>query len=155
MLPDSSGDCWVEPFSVKATNDVWDRGVIIFNDTSTKIGFYGGFAVPKNSNAGAKIIIVWTSTATSNNVVWGIDYRTVGADDTNSLDQSGNEETANVTDAAPTGANRRLETSITLTAANFSADEEVEFRFWRDGSSGSDTMTAAAMLFNLLFEYTD
>ena len=155
VLPDSSGDVFLEPASVKQTNDVFDRWIMIFNDTSTKIGFAGGFFVPKNYNTSAKIYPIWTSTATSGNVVWTFDYRTVGGDDTTSLDQSGTEESASVTDAAPTAANRRLEPSISLTSANFAADEQVSFHLYRDGTSGSDTMAAAAQLWELIFEYSD
>lgn len=154
-FPDASGNVFFEPYSIKATNDVWKRLVCIFNDTATRIGLRGGFTVPKNYVGNAKIIVVWTSTAITGNCRWELDYRTVGGDDTTSLDQAGVEESVGFTDAAPTAAHRRLEVSLALTAANLAADEEVEFELFRDGADAADTMAAAAILFALLFEYTD
>jgi hypothetical protein len=60
-----------------------------------------------------------------------------------------------VTAAAPSAANRRRETTVSLTAGNFSADEEVEFYFARDGVDSADTMAGSAILFSLLFQYSD
>lgn len=153
--PDSSGNVFAEPYSIKATNDVWDSLVVVYNDTATKDKWYGRFTVPQNYVGTAAVIPVWTSTATSGNVVWEFGYRTVGGDDTTSLDQAGTEEAPTVTDAAPTAAHRRLTPSISPTSANFAAGETVEFYIARDGSSGSDTMAAAAMLFELIFQYAD
>lgn len=155
IVPDTTGNVFIEQLDVKGTNDQWKLLVIIFNDTATKIGFYGQFTVPNNYVGTAAIIPIWSSTATSGNVVWQFDYRTVGGDDTTSLDQAGTEETPSVTDAAPTAAWRRLTPSISPTSANFAAGETVEFFFNRRGDSGSDTMAAAAALFDLLFSYAD
>jgi hypothetical protein len=154
-LPDTSGNVFWEPYSVKATNDQWRHGVWIFNDTATRLLLYGQFVVPQNYVGSAKVYPVWTSTATTGNVVWDFDYRTVGGDDTTSLDQAGTEEALTVTDAAPTAAHRRLTPSMTPTAGNFSAGETVEFLLARDGANASDTMAAAVILFDLLFEYAD
>lgn len=154
-LPDTSGNVFFEPYTIKATNDVWGRLVAVFNDTATRIGLAGGFTVPKNYVGTAKLIIVWTTTATTGAVVWDFEYRAVGGDDTTSLDQAGTQESLTVTDTAPGAANRRMETSITLTAGNFAVDNEVEFNFYRDGTDGADTLAAAALGVALLFEYTD
>lgn len=152
---DTSGDVFFEPYSIKATNDVWDRLVCIFNDTATRIGLHGGFTVPKNYVGTAKIIVVWTSTATSGDVEWDFDYRAVGGDDAESLDQAGTQETVNINDTAPSAAHERMEASLTLTSGNFAVDDEVEFTLFRDGTDAGDTMAAAAIVFSVLFEYTD
>lgn len=154
-VPDSSGNVFFEPYDIKATNDVWDRLVLIFNDTATRIGIHGGFTVPKNYVGSAKLVVVWTSTATSGDVEWDFDYRAVGGDDTESLDQAGTQESVNLNDTAPSAVNERMETLITLTAGNFAIDDEVEFQFFRDGTDGGDTIAAACIVFNLLFEYAD
>lgn len=154
-VPDTSGNVFLESYDVKATNDVWDRLVTIFNDTATRIGLRGGFTVPKNYVGTAKIVVVWTSTATSGDVEWDFDYRAVGGDNSESLDQSGTQETVNLNDTAPGAAHRRMECLLTLTSANLAVDDEVEFELFRDGTDGGDTMAAAAILFNLLFEYSD
>lgn len=153
--PDNSGSVFLEPYTIKATNDVWGRLVAVFNDTATRIGLRGGFTVPKNYIGNAKLIVVWTTTATSGDVEWDFDYRAVGGDDSESLDQAGTQESVNLNDTAPSAANERMETSITLTSGNFAVDDEVEFEVFRDGTDGGDTIAAAVMVFNLLFEYTD
>jgi putative transposon-encoded protein len=153
--PDGSGDVFFEPFSIQATNDVWDRLVAVFNDTATRIGLHGGFAVPKDYVGSANLVLVWTSTAVAGNVAWDCDYRAVGGDDAESLDQAGTQESVTGTAAAPTAALNRLETSIAFTAANFSPDDEVEFTLFRDGTDAADTMAAAAILFGAFFEYAD
>lgn len=155
VSPDTSGNVFVEPYTVKATNDVWKHPVVVFNDTGTRDGLYGVFTVPKNYVGTAKLIVVWTSTATSGNVVWDADYRGVSGDNSESLDQTGNQESVTGTDAAPGAAHRRLELSISLTSSNLAVDDLVEWGLFRDGSDASDTMAAAAMLFDLLFEYAD
>lgn len=154
-LPDTSGDVFFEPYPIKATNDVFGRLVLIFQDTATRIGIHGGFTVPKNYVGTPKIIVVWTSTATSGDVEWDFDYRAVGGDNTESLDQATVQEAVNLNDTAPGAAHRRLEVGLTLTAGNFAIDDEVEFQLFRDGTDAGDTMAAAAIVFNVLFEYTD
>lgn len=156
-VPDSSGNVYIEPYPVKATNDVWGFLVVVFADTGTRIGMRGAASVPKNYNTGGtvKIVVVWTSTATSGNVVWDFDYRGVGGNDSESLDQTGNQEALTVTDAAPGAAHRRLEALMTVTASNLAADDVLEWELFRDGANGSDTMAAAAIVVDVLLEYTD
>jgi hypothetical protein len=156
-VPDTSGEVFLEPYPIKATNDQWGMLVVIFNDSGTRIGIYGVFQVPTNYNPATapNIVFVWTSTATVGDVEWDFDYRSVGGDDTTSLDQAGTDESVNANDTAPTAAHRRLEISIPLTASNFAALDTVEFEALRDGTDGGDTMAAAAILVGLLFEYSD
>jgi hypothetical protein len=156
-IPDSTGDVWFEPYSIKATNDVWKHLIGIFDDTATRIGLYGLFDVPENYNPATapNLVIVWTSTATAGDVEWDFDYRAVGGNDTESLDQAGTQESVNQNDTAPSAAHERMEVSIALTAANFDPEDTVEFFFARDGTDGGDTMAAAAFLFGLFFEYQD
>lgn len=154
-MPDTSGNVWFEPYPITATNDAWGHGIFRFKDSATKDKLYSVFTVPQNYVGTAKVIPVWSSTATTGNVVWEFAYRTVGGDDTTSLDQAGTEEAVTVTDAAPGAANRRLVPQISPTSANFAAGETVTFYIARDGSSGSDTMAADAQLHGVLFQYAD
>ena len=154
-VPDTSGNCWQEPYTIAATNDVWALLVYRFKDSGTKVGVYGQFTVPQNYVGTAAVKPVWTATATTGNIVWQFEYRTVGGDDTTSLDQAGTEETPNVTDAAPTAAHRRLQPTISPTSANFAAGETVEYYFVRDGSVVGDTLAADGLLFDLLLSYSD
>ncbi len=155
MVPDNSGDVFLEPYSIKATNDVWKRLVAIFNDTSTRIGLRGSFDVPKDYVGSPKIIVVWTAIATSGDVEWDFDYRAVGGNDTESLDQTGTQETVNINDTAPSAIHERMEAFLALTAANLAIDDTVLFELFRDGVDGGDTMAAAAIVHQLLFEYVD
>jgi hypothetical protein len=152
---DDSGNGYTARFDDLATNDVWKQQVLVFKDTATRILLYGQFEVPQNYVGTAKLVLKWSASATTNNVVWDFDYRTVGGNDTTSLDQTGTEEAVTVTDAAPGAAWRILETSINLTSANFTAGEEVEFLIGRDGADGADTMAASAVLIGAYFEYAD
>lgn len=154
-IPDDSGDVFLEPYSVKAANDVWGYLVVIFNDTSIRIGLRIRFDVPKNYVGNANLIIVWTSTAITGDVEWDYDNRAVGGDDAESLDQSGNQESVNANDTAPSAAHERMETSISLTDGNYAADDTVQGELFRDGTDGGDTMSAAAILHGLFFEYDD
>ena len=154
-VPDTSGNVFFEQYDVKATNDVWDRLVLVFNDTATRIGIHGGITIPKNYVGSANLIVVWTTTATSGDVEWDFDYRAVGGDDTESLDQTGTQESVNLNDTAPSAAHERMETSISLTSTNLAVDDELEFTFFRDGTDGGDTIAAAVLVFALLLEYAD
>lgn len=154
-VPDSSGDVFLEPYTIKATNDVWGRLVVIFNDTATRIGLRGGFTVPKDYVGSAKIIVVWTATATTGDVEWDFDYRAVGGNDAESLDQTGTQESVNQNDTAPSAIHERMEIALALTSANLAADDEVEFELFRDGTDGGDGMAAAAIVFQVLLEYAD
>ncbi len=154
--PDNSGDVFFEPYSIKATNDLWERMVAIFKDSTTRNGLHGGFAVPKNyGGTSAKIIVVWTSTINVNYVAWDFDYRAVGGDDVESLDQATAQESVNFNDAMGNVAHERMEAVLTLTAGNFAVDDEVEFTLFRDGTDAADTMAGPAILFGIYFEYDD
>lgn len=118
-----------------------------------RLGLNGGFTIPKDYVGSATLVIVWTSTITTGDVVWDFEYRAVGGDDSESLDQAGTQESVSVTDTAPSAANERMEATIALTSANFAVDDEVEFYFARDGTDAADTMAGAAMLFSLIFQY--
>lgn len=154
-IPDNSGNVFFERYSIKATNDVWQYLVGIFKDTSTRIGLRGMFKIPKNFIGSPKIIVNWTSTAITGNTRWEFDYRAVGGNDTESLDQAGTQESVGVTDAAPGAVNRKLECEMALTAANLAVDDIVQFEFFRDGADAADTMAAVAILHSLEFEYSD
>lgn len=154
-IPDASGDVFFEPYSIKATNGVWQRMVTIFNNTVSRIGLRGGFIVPKNYVGSPSVIIVWTSTVIAGDVEWDFDYRAVGGNDSESLDQAGVQESVNQNDTAPGAIHRRLEVALPLTAGNFAVDDEVEFELFRDGTDAGDTMAAAAIVFSVLFEYSD
>jgi predicted carbohydrate-binding protein with CBM5 and CBM33 domain len=116
-------------------------------------GVYGQFTVPQNYVGTAAVIPVWTTTATSGTATFRVTYRTVGGDDTTSLDQSSNEEQVTLNDIAPTAAHRRMTPSASLTSANLAAGETVEFFFERYYTP--DSIAADLLLFDVIFQYAD
>lgn len=153
-IPDASGNVFFEPQAIKATNDVFAQLVVIYTDTATRDCLGGRFTVPDNYTSGANLVPVWSSTATSGDVEWDFDYRAVGGDDTESLDQAGNQQSVNSNDTAPSAAHERMEITIDLTDSNFAVSDEVSFIACRDGTDAGDTIAAAVMLYGLFFEYT-
>lgn len=153
--PDSSGNVFFENYSIKATNDNWPGLVCVFNDTSTKLNLHGRFEVPQNYVGTANLVVVWTTTATTGDVEWDFDYRAVGGNDTESLDQATAQQSVNSNDTAPSAANERMEISIALTDGNFAAGDTVEYILSRDGVDAGDTIATAVMLFDAIFEYDD
>ncbi len=152
-VPDSSGNVFFEPFSIKATNDLWDYLVAIFNDTATRIGLRTRFVVPSNYVSAPKIRVVWSSTATAGDVEWDVDYRAVA--DGEGLDQATAQETVNQNATAPGTAHDKEETDLTLTAGNLAAGDDVQLELFRDGTDAGDTMAAAAVVHDVRFVYND
>ena len=99
--------------------------------------------------------MVWTATATTGDVEWDFDYRAVGGDDAESLDQTGTQESVNVNDTAPSAVNEKMIATLSLTDGNFAIDDLVQYELFRDGSDAGDTMAAAAIVHGVLFEYAD
>ncbi len=155
-VPEGSGDVFFEPFDVKATNDVWDRLIVIFTDTSERDALHGSFTVPQNYVSGADVVIVWTVVASTGNAVeWDFDYRAVGGNDAESFDQSGTQQSVNAADTGPSAAFERMEITIALTDGNFASGDNVSFTIFRDGTDAGDTIAASVLLFEVYFEYDD
>jgi len=154
-IPDSSGNVFLEPYPIKATNDFWKSTVYIFNDTATDDYLYGQFRVPDDYVGTAKIVITWTTTATTDDVRWEFAYRAVGGDDAESLDQSTAQETVTQADTAPSAANEKMTITIDLTSSNFAPGDIVTWRLGRTGTNAGDTLAAAAQLWDLRFQYKD
>ena len=157
VKPDASGDVFFEPAAVKATNDFFQGMVLVFNDSGADDECFGRFNVPPNYVGTANLVIVWTTTATTGDVEWGIAYRAVGGNDTESLDQATAQESllSGNNDTAPSATDERMEFSIALTDANFAADDTVQFILSREGLDAGDTLGAAVRVFDLFFEYAD
>ena len=146
-----------EPYTIKATNGFWSRLVAVFNDTASKDDLHGFFDVPQNyvAGTGANLVIVWTTTATSGDVEFDFDYRAVGGNDSESLDQATAQESVGTNDTAPSATDERMELTIALTDANLAAGDTVEWVLYRDGTDGGDTIAAAIQVHDALFEYAD
>lgn len=151
-MPDTSGNVWLEPAALTQTNDLYPQMIARFKDTATrdKLGFR--FDVPANYVGNAKFYVIWTTTATSGNAVWDLDYSS--ASTTSSLDPAANEEALTVTIAAPGVSQTGVSSSMTATASNFTAGDVCQGILARDGA-GADTIAADLVVYALRFEWTD
>jgi len=157
-IPDASGECYFEPYSIIASNDQWRHLIIRFGEAiagqpAVDHGIYGLFQVPQNYVANANLILLWTSTIISGSVEWDFRYRAVANGE--SLDQTTQDEDLNTADAAPGTAHLMQEHTQALTSGNFAAGDLVEFFLTRDGTDAGDTMAGPALLFDAYFQYTD
>ncbi len=152
MLPDTSGNVWLEPASLTQTNDRYPQLVARFRDTATKDSLGFRFQIPQNYVGTAKFYVCWTTTATSGNAIWTVDYSSAGQ--TASLDPSADEENLTVTTAAPGSSQTGVQSSMTATAANFAAGDICQGKLSRNGA-GSDTIAADLVVYEFFFEYAD
>ena len=160
LRPDTDDCAWF-PYSVLATNDQWKHNVLGFGDIgnatapTARLVAYFVFRVPENYVGTPLYRIDWNATLTTGDVVWNVDYRAVGGDDTESLDQAGVQEALTVTDTVGTAAHERLSATASATAGNFAAGDTVTGLLARDGIPAGDTLMGVAMLHGLFFEYSD
>jgi len=152
--PDSSS-VYFASYANYATNDHWKGDVLVFEDTSSKEELHGRTSIPEDFVGTPKLRIEWTTTATTGD--WEIDfeYRCVGGDDQESLDQSTAQESVNQADTAPSAAHERQVVEIALTGTNFAAGDEMEWRLGRDGADAGDTLAADVLVFEVEFVYSD
>lgn len=151
-LPDTSGNTWFEPAALTQTNDRYSQLVARFKDTSTKDSIGFRFQVPQNYVANPKFVVVWTTTATSGNAIWNVDYSSAGP--TASLDPSADEESLTVTTAAPGSSQTGVVSSMSATAADLATGDICQGKLSRNGA-GSDTIAADLVIYDFYFEYTD
>ena len=144
---------FIEGSDVKDVNDVFKNSVIVLNDTGTKIGFYGSFDVPGDYVGGAKFIIKYKTTATSGDFENDIDYSSIATGE--SGDPAAAQESLNQNDTVPGTARIIAENELTATAGNFAANDICKYAVWRDNTDGGDTVSAAQIIEDVLFEYTD
>lgn len=153
--PDASGGVFFEPYNIKATNDLFRHMVLVFNNSNAVEGLYGAFVIPANYVGSPVIRVYWTSTAITGDIKLDFDYRAIGGNDAESLDQATFQEALTVTDTAPSAANERMEATMALTAGNLAADDIVEFFLTRESSNAADTLAAAITVHSVIFEYAD
>lgn len=152
MLPDTSGNVWFEPAALTQTNDRYPQLVARFKDTSTKISLGFRFQVPQNYVGSPVFGVNWTTTATSGNAIWDVDYNS--ATQTSSLDPSSDNENLTVTTAAPGSSQTGVLSTMNATAGNFAAGEVCQGSLSRDGAS-SDTIAADLVVYDFYFQYAD
>lgn len=152
LLPDTSGNVWLEPAAVTQTNDRYPQMVARFKDTATKDSLGFRFQVPLNYVSNPKFVVCWTTTVTSGNAVWNVDYNSAGQ--TASLDPSADEENLSVTTAAPGSSQTGVQSSMSATAGNFATGDICQGKLSRNGA-GADTIAADLVVYEACFEYQD
>lgn len=156
-LPDTSENVYPEPFSVKATNDLVDATVLIFEDSGTDILIALGFFIPKEytTDAAPKIGGTAQCTATSGDYIMKMEMRAIALGEDG--DPSTFQETEEVTTTVPGTALQDQEFFGTFTAANFAADDRVILNLIRKGSDSLDTLAASLIVRpeTLFFEFDD
>lgn len=160
ILPDTSGDVFPEPSSVKDVNDAYSRLVLIFNDPGTnRRAVRGAFRVPVNYVSSPRIKGRWWTSAITGQARWEFDYTAIANSETADASATPQESVAH-TQTAPGTARLYAEFNMALTAANIAADDMVQFGLFRDGSQATpddDTIAAAISidLDSVVFEYSD
>jgi hypothetical protein len=151
LLPDTSSNVWMEPAALTQTNDRYPQMVARFKDSATKDSLGIRFMVPSDYVGSPKMYFLCTSTATSGNFVMTLDYSSSSV--TSSLDPSADEENLTVTQAAPGASQTGVFPFVTLTAADLAANDVFQGKVSRNGASGSDTMAADLVVYDVIFEY--
>ncbi len=154
-LPDTSGNAFFEPQSVKATNDLVSKLMAIFNDTATDVKLGFSVRVPKDYVGSPRIGGVYQMTAIVGDYIFEVEYYTVA--DGEPGDPAAFDETISTTVTAPGTALDDQEASVPLTAGNLAVDDRLSGHLIRKGSAGGDDMAAALMAHPEMFylEYSD
>jgi hypothetical protein len=154
LTPDPAGGAYWQPASILDTNDLYPGAeVLVFPDTGTKIAAFCRIPVPKNYVGTAKIGLRWKTSATTGDVVWDADYRSIAVNEPG--DPTTHQESVTVTDTADPTARDLNDAEMSLTSANLAVDDTLHISIARDGANGSDTLAAPAELIDAWLEYAD
>ena len=157
-IPHASNANYFNQYDAFATNDVWSQLVAVWEDSAADRTMRGAFEVPSNYASTPEIVVIWTSATSGSDpgdVVWKFDYRVVSGDDEESLDQTLNDEDVSITATAPSADHERLVDTISLTASHWSLNATCEYKFSRDGTNSNDDLADDALVFELMFSYSD
>ena len=142
-IPDGTGNTWFEPSSVSGTNDNFKHLVAVASSSASKAVFYGSIRIPDDYVGNPLVKIVWSCPITScGDAVFDFDYRAVGGDDAESLDQATFQESVTVTDSSSATANNRMVAMVALTGSNISAGDTLQYSIGQDAADAADTYTS-------------
>lgn len=152
-LPDTSGSVYLDSINSLNSNDFFPSLAWAFADTATRLLLRGSFRVPPDYVGTAVIGVIWATTATSGNSDWEFDYRAIADGET--FDPTTNQESVDLSPDAAPGTARLLEYSTaSLTSANLTAHDIVQFAIARDNADG-DTIAATEWLIDAFLQYSD
>lgn len=153
-LPDTSGDVVPQSLAILATNDQWPHGIFRFNDSGNRDGINFARKIPDDYGSGAGILLEWSTSATTGDAEFDVDYRAVGGDNAESIDQSGVQESVNSNDTAPSTTFFKMQVTISVTDGNLAAGDILQGTVFRDGTDAGDTISAAIILIGAWLDYT-
>ena len=156
-LPDSVGNVWFEPAALtQPTNDLLPQLVARFKytNTSVKTVLGGNFIIPQNFVSAPVFRIRWTTTATTGDIVWDVDYVSIAASG-ETFDPAAVQRNVTVTTTAPGTTQLGVQSSLSGTASDMAAGDLVQFGIARDETDVADTMAADAVVYAIIFEYSD
>lgn len=152
--PDTSGGVYQQPFSVEEATK-WDVQPFWFNNSGAQESLLGTFHVPSGYIVtGTTLFIpVWSTATTtaSAQVRLSMDYRSVGGNDSESMDQATAQETVAISADKPTAAWNRLIPEMSATAANFASGDTVEWEFSRISDHADDDLADKVGLWAIIF----
>jgi len=152
-MPDSSGDVFMQPHSINAgVNGVWSHGVWLYSNGGARSGLHGSFNIPSDYVDGADVVIVWSTQEITEDVEWDFDYRSVGGNDAESLDNTIQTQVG-TNDTAPSVADERMELTIALTDGDIAANDTFQWILFRDTADAGDTIGTDTYVIDVLFEY--
>ena len=133
----------------------FDNPLATFIDDKEDVSLLGAFTVPKEFLSSPRMIIVWSSKASTGGVVWKFGYNSVGA--LGNLNPTTREEVVTVRTDVGSIEKTRVETIIPL-SENLSPDDNVLYELIRantDKVTGGlgDNMMGTAGVFDILFEF--
>ena len=130
--------------------------VLVIPDNGLRSGINVRFSVPKTYSSAAKIVVEATAAQTTGAWVLDFDYRVIQGNNAASLDVASVQESVSGSGGPCGAAFYRVETTLAaLTAGNFSPDNTVEGKLFRDGTDASDTLAGNLIITGLWFEFDD
>lgn len=152
MSPTTTAGCAAVATVEAGTNDV-DYKVLDFDQTTEENAFIV-FSMPDSWDGGtitAKFI--WTTAASSGDVIWGIKGRSFANDD--AIDQAyGTAQTVTDTFIAAGDIHITSATSAVTLAGSPAGGQLVQLKIYRDADAGGDTLNGDARLIAVQLEYT-
>lgn len=151
MSPTTTAGCASVATIEAGTNDV-DYKVLDFDQTTEENAF-ASFAMPDSWDGGTiTASFIWTTAASSGDVIWGIKGRSFANDD--AIDQAyGTDQTVTDTFIAAGDIHKSSYTSAMTFAGSPAGGQLVQLKIYRDADAGGDTLNGDARLIAVSIKY--
>lgn len=141
--------------TVTGTNATWTDYQLA---AGVRSDLYERFVIPSYGSGSLTLLLDWYSAAgsTSGNTVLGARIAAITPADSTGMEAKNWTTAATTTQAVNSNAKGLTRTSITISALDSLASlDEIWVNAYRDGTSGSDTMSGALVLTSALLQYSD